>query len=72
MKNCRMYIMSYFYPMWFLNLAHNMQIMIEGHFWRHAKQLKILGKNGDSMETKLYSSISGGWRLFQPFIKSQS
>ena len=32
------------------------------------KQLKILGKNGDSMETKLYSSISGGWRLFQPFF----
>ena len=32
------------------------------------KQLKILGKNGDSMETKLFSSISGGWRLFQPFF----
>ena len=32
------------------------------------KQLKILGQNGDSMETKLYSSISGGWRLFQPFF----
>ena len=35
------------------------------------KQLKILGKNGDSMETKLYSSISSGWRLIQPFFGSK-
>ena len=32
------------------------------------KQLKILGQNGDSMKTQLNSSISGGWRLFQPFF----